>query len=91
MSRLLSLFLPVALVASACSTAPKSDEDKDALGANVEATVAAFKKNDDSMMKFFDEAAGRAVIPTVGKASASAEPTARAWSSRAAASSATAT
>ena len=67
MHRMLKLALPVALVAAACSTAPKSEEEKGELRNDVDATVAAFKEKDETMKKFFEDAAGWAVLPTIGK------------------------
>jgi len=50
-----------------CATAPKSAEGKADLQSEANATIAKAKKNDPSMTKVFQEAAGYAVFPTVGK------------------------
>jgi lipid-binding SYLF domain-containing protein len=50
-----------------CSTTPKSEGDKAALHAKVEAAITEAKEQDASLEKFFDTAAGYAVFPTVGK------------------------
>ncbi len=56
-----------ALLLSGCSTAPKSSEGKAELTAKSENAVAAAKKTDPGLQKFFDTAAGYAVFPSVGK------------------------
>lgn len=50
-----------------CSTAPRTVEARTALHSNVLATIARFKQEDPSMQKLFDDAAGYAVFPSVGK------------------------
>jgi lipid-binding SYLF domain-containing protein len=65
-----TLFVVIALAASllvGCSTTPKSAGDRVALDNKVEDAIAQAKKQDASLQKFFDTAAGYAVFPTVGK------------------------
>lgn len=50
-----------------CSTTPKSEEDRTALESKVDKTIAEARKQDSSLGEFFDEAAGYAVFPKVGK------------------------
>ena len=46
-------------------------EDQAKAHAEVLATIAAFKKKDPGMQKFFDSSVGYAVLPTVGKVASS--------------------
>lgn len=50
-----------------CSTAPKSEVGRAKMGAKVQSAKAEAVKSDPGLQKFFDEAAGYAVFPTVGK------------------------
>ncbi|MBN2315693.1 MAG: hypothetical protein JXM79_17325 [Sedimentisphaerales bacterium] len=50
-----------------CSTAPKSEAGKAQLDAKVQSAKDEAVKSDPGLKKFFDEAAGYAVFPTVGK------------------------
>lgn len=59
--------LAIALLAAACSTAPKTAEGKSELDADVAAAMANFRKHDSGLDSFLDKAQGYAVFPTVGK------------------------
>jgi lipid-binding SYLF domain-containing protein len=50
-----------------CATAPKSAEGKAELNTKVQNAISKAKKSDPGLQKFFDEAAGYAIFPTVGK------------------------
>lgn len=50
-----------------CSTAPKTYEARDVLKAQVNETVALFKKKDPDIQRFFDTSYGYAVFPKVTK------------------------
>jgi len=55
------------LFLTGCATAPKTDEGKFVLSDKVQAAINLAKKEDPGLQKFFDEAAGYAVFPTIGK------------------------
>lgn len=59
--------LCVGLVVAGCETAPKSNLARTDLGAAVQDTIAKAKARDPSISRFFDQSAGYAVFPTVGK------------------------
>jgi lipid-binding SYLF domain-containing protein len=61
------LAILVMFALAGCATAPKSAEGKADLEKEAEAALATAKKDDPSVAKVFDEAAGYAVFPTVGK------------------------
>ncbi|MCC6427905.1 MAG: lipid-binding SYLF domain-containing protein [Phycisphaerales bacterium] len=66
-------FLGFALLASVgfvtgCSTAPKSEADRDALVATGNASVQSFRAKDSSLGELLSKSAGWAVFPEVGKA-----------------------
>lgn len=63
------LLVAVAALLACCATEPKpkTESEKDKLSADVQSAIAAFKKKDPSITKFFDEAYGYAVFPKVGK------------------------
>jgi lipid-binding SYLF domain-containing protein len=66
---LLSLSLSVgALLLGGCATTPKTAGERMDLSDKVQAAIARAKQEDPGLKKFFDEAAGYAVFPTVGKA-----------------------
>lgn len=50
-----------------CSTAPKSEADKQTLAAEVQTALQAFKNADSSLQGFLDKSYGYAVFPDVGK------------------------
>jgi lipid-binding SYLF domain-containing protein len=50
-----------------CATAPKTAEGKAELNTKVQNSMDKAVKSDPGLKKFFDEAAGYAVFPTVGK------------------------
>lgn len=50
-----------------CSTAPKTLEARDVLKAQVNETVALFRRKDPEIQRFFDTAYGYAVFPNVTK------------------------
>src|SRR4051794_18676760 len=66
--------LAAALVASTfgfaltgCKTAPKTEEKREALDANVKDSLDAMRREDSSFGEFLDRAYAYAVYPTVGK------------------------
>lgn len=70
MNRIVStcMFVAVAsLVFSGCATAPRTAEGKTELNRKVQSAITSAMKSDPGLKKFFDEAAGYAVFPTVGK------------------------
>jgi lipid-binding SYLF domain-containing protein len=56
-----------ALLLTGCATAPKSTEGKTELTGKVQTALDRATKNDPGLTKFFKEAVGYAVFPTVGK------------------------
>ena len=70
MKTLLAVALSLAVVGAACATAPKTQEQRNALLAEAELAVEAFKQQDATLKTFFEDAAGWAVLPTVGKGGA---------------------
>ncbi len=52
---------------TACSTTPKSEEDRAKLQKEAEATLAEFRASDADIAKQIDSAYGYAVFPTIGK------------------------
>jgi lipid-binding SYLF domain-containing protein len=70
MKRIVSTCMIVAVIVfliAGCATAPKSAEDKAELTMKVEIAKERAVKSDPGLKKFFDEAVGYAVFPTVGK------------------------
>jgi lipid-binding SYLF domain-containing protein len=70
MKRIISSCMVVAVAAflvAGCATAPKTAEGKAELAAKVQTAKASAVKSDPGLQKFFDEAAGYAIFPTVGK------------------------
>ena len=70
MKRIVSACMVVAVVTflvGGCSTAPKTAEGKVELTSKVQTAKENAIKSDAGLKKFFDEAAGYAVFPTVGK------------------------
>lgn len=55
------------ILLTGCATAPKSDEGKALLSSKVRTAIDLAKKEDPGMDKFFDNSAGYAIFPTVGK------------------------
>jgi lipid-binding SYLF domain-containing protein len=55
------------LACGGCSTTPKSDAGRSNLESDIKLAVRAFTKTDPSMQRFFDNAFGYAVFPSVGK------------------------
>jgi lipid-binding SYLF domain-containing protein len=55
------------LLWSGCSTTPKTAEGRTKLSGNVTTAIATAKEKDPGLVKLFNEAAGYAVFPTVGK------------------------
>ena len=55
------------LTPTGCSTAPKSEQAKTTLRADVESSIAAFKAADPTLGATLEAAAGYAVFPDVGK------------------------
>ncbi len=56
------------LCLTGCATAPKTTEAQIGLGQQVQETIHMAKRTDPGLQVFFDNAAGVAVFPTVGKA-----------------------
>jgi len=56
-----------AFLIAGCATAPRTAEGKAELNTKVRNAVDSAVKSDPGLKKFFDEAAGYAVFPTVGK------------------------
>jgi lipid-binding SYLF domain-containing protein len=70
MKRIVSTYMLVAVIAfliAGCATAPKSAEDKAELSTKVQNAKQSAIQSDPGLRKFFDEAAGYAIFPTVGK------------------------
>jgi lipid-binding SYLF domain-containing protein len=62
------MFMAVAaLLATGCATAPRTAEGKTELNSKVQSAIGKATKSDPGLEKFFDEAVGYAVFPTVGK------------------------
>jgi lipid-binding SYLF domain-containing protein len=62
------MFVAVAVfLIAGCATAPKTAEGKAELSTKVQNAIDNALKSDPGLKKFFDEAAGYAVFPTVGK------------------------
>jgi lipid-binding SYLF domain-containing protein len=55
------------LCLAGCETAPKSTEAQVGLGQDVQETIQMAKRTDPGLQTFFDNSAGVAVFPTVGK------------------------
>ncbi|HRP62265.1 MAG TPA: YSC84-related protein [Phycisphaerales bacterium] len=55
------------LLLASCQTAPKSESDRLALQKQADETIREFKNSDSTMEKFFKNAVGYAVFPSVGK------------------------
>jgi lipid-binding SYLF domain-containing protein len=51
----------------ACAGAPKTESDKASLNASCGTAVADFRSHDPSLGKWFDEAHGYAIFPSIGK------------------------
>jgi lipid-binding SYLF domain-containing protein len=70
MKRIVSTFMFVAVTVSlvtGCATAPKTAEGRAELNTKVRNAIDKAVKSDTGLKKFFDESAGYAVFPTVGK------------------------
>lgn len=59
--------LSIAILGSACSTAPTSESDRTVQAADVEAFLVRVKEQDPTLKKFFDSCDGYAVFPDIGK------------------------
>jgi lipid-binding SYLF domain-containing protein len=55
---------------TACSTAPKSQSERDQLIAEADTTLERFRRSDAGISRRIDEAHGYAVFPTIGKGGA---------------------
>ncbi len=65
----LSLSVSVgALLLGGCATTPKTASEKMEIGDKVQAAIARARREDPGLRKFFDQAAGYAIFPAVGKA-----------------------
>lgn len=69
MRLLLTLLLTVGLFASlmGCSTAPRTEEGRDALIQSAEAALARMTAEDPGLRDFIDRGVGYAIFPSVGK------------------------
>ena len=70
MKRIVTTCMVVAVVAflvAGCATAPKTAEGKAELTTKVQTAKDKAVKSDPGLQKFFDEAAGYAIFPSVGK------------------------
>ena len=56
-----------ALLVTGCATTPRTAEGKTELTSKVQSAIDNATKSDPGLKKFFDEAVGYAVFPTVGK------------------------
>lgn len=65
---LLASGIGLAMVGGACSTAPKTEADKEALTANTAGALANFKAADPTLQGLLDRSVGYAVFPSIGKA-----------------------
>ena len=54
-------------VLAGCSTAPKSQSDREMLEKEADLTIQKFKAADPDLQKFFDDSAGYAVFPSIMK------------------------
>jgi lipid-binding SYLF domain-containing protein len=61
------LVVTTLFLVAGCATAPKTAEGKAELNTKVRNSIDEAVKSDPGLKKFFDEAAGYAVFPTVGK------------------------
>jgi lipid-binding SYLF domain-containing protein len=57
----------VIVIAAGCSTAPKTTSDRSALLADTQHSIDQAKANDPTLKPFFDNSAGYAIFPSVGK------------------------
>jgi lipid-binding SYLF domain-containing protein len=55
------------LAAAACSTAPKSEAERAGLQVDTTAFIAEARETDPTLERFFDNCAGYAVFPSIGK------------------------
>ena len=55
------------LFITGCATAPRTNEGKTELSGKVQTAINLARKEDPGLKKFFDEATGYAIFPTVGK------------------------
>ena len=56
-----------ALFAAACTTAPRSESERTALQVDTTAFLAQARETDPTLDRFFDNCAGYAVFPAIGK------------------------
>ena len=69
MKRFLSVFSVAALcvMLNACSTTPKTEEDRTVLQSEAETVKGQFRSSDAEIARHMDNAYGMAVFPTIGK------------------------
>ena len=65
--RLVLILLVPVFVLGACSTTPTTETDRDLQSAEVKTTIDKLKSRDPGLSKWFTEAYGYAVFPSVGK------------------------
>jgi len=63
----MSMLMIPALLLGACSTVPDSEGAREEQSAEVKSTIELFKSRDPGLDKWFQEAYGYAVFPSVGK------------------------
>ena len=66
-TRLTTGLVCLLIVGAGCSTAPKTEESRDVLSAQVKEAVAVIKKRDPGMAEFFKDSYAYAVFPRVVK------------------------
>lgn len=68
LNHILPLTLAMAILfTTGCDTTPKTEAKRDALGADVDATLATMKAQDSTLGGFLDRSYGYVVFPSVGK------------------------
>ena len=59
--------LSLLAITAACSTAPQSTADRALLSSDTSAFLTRARTTDPSLSRFFDDCAGYAVLPEIGK------------------------
>src|SRR5689334_13556352 len=65
---MLALAVSAPLIVTGCSTSPKTDESKQVLASDVQATLTRFKTEDPTLQDLLNRSVGYAVFPNIGKA-----------------------
>lgn len=66
----LGLLVVISWCVAGCTTAPRTEADRDRLQQNVHIAISDFKQRDPTMEVLFDDAYGYAVFPNVGRGGA---------------------